>query len=98
MIVIVIIINILIALFNFYLAWRIWKIRPKIAGATKAILAADRNTYKVLHIAPKTIALGQKGSQAWRQQYQKLEIQLQQTRQILGLLSFGQQLWRKRKK
>jgi len=83
MIAIVITINILIALFNFYLAWRIWKIRRTIAGATRAILAADRNTYNVLHSAPKTITVGQKGAKTAREQYQKLEIQLEKLGQVL---------------
>lgn len=96
MIAIVIIINILIALFNFYLAWQIWKIRRSIAGATKAILAADRNTYNVLHGAPKTIIVGQKGTKGLREQYQKLEIQLEKLGQVLGILNFTQQFWRKR--
>ncbi|MFB2879218.1 hypothetical protein [Floridanema aerugineum] len=96
MIVIVITINILIALFNFYLAWRIWKIRRTIAKATRAILAADRNTYKVLHSAPKTITVGQKGAKTLREQYQKLEIQLEKLGQVLGILNFTQQFCRKR--
>lgn len=98
MIALVVIINILIALFNFYLAWRIWKIRRTIAGVTKAVLAADRNTYKVLHSAPKTINVGQKGSKTLREQYQKLEIQLEKLGQVLGILNFTQQFWRKRRK
>lgn len=98
MIAIVITINILIALFNFYLAWQIWKIRRSIAGTTKAILAADRNTYNVLHGAPQTIIVGQKGTQALRQQYQKLEIQLEKLGQVLGILNFTQQFWRNRNK
>ncbi|MFB2834642.1 hypothetical protein [Floridanema evergladense] len=98
MIVIVIAINILIALFNFYLAWRIWKIRRTIAGATRAILAADRNTYNVLHSAPKTISVGQKGANTLREQYQKLEIQLEKLGQVLGILNFTQQVWQKRQR
>ncbi|MBE9227197.1 hypothetical protein IQ264_17355 [Phormidium sp. LEGE 05292] len=96
MIAIVVTINILIALFNFYLAWRIWQIRRSIAGATRAILAADRNTYNVLHNAPKTIIIGQKGTKSLREQYQKLEIQLEKLGQVLGILNFTQQFWQKR--
>ncbi|XWK90732.1 MAG: hypothetical protein U7127_11980 [Phormidium sp.] len=96
MIAIVVIINTLIALFNFYLAWRIWKIRRTIAKATRAILAADHNTYKVLHSAPKTITVGQKGTKTLREQYQKLEMQLEKLGQVLGILNFTQQFWQKR--
>lgn len=96
MIAIVVTINILIALFNFYLAWQIWKIRRSIAGATKAIIASERNTYNVLHSAPDVIILGQKGSKTLREQYRLLEIQLEKLGQLLGILNFSQQFWRKR--
>jgi hypothetical protein len=96
MIAVVVIINILIALFNFYLAWQIWKIRKTIAGATKAILAAERNTYNLLHSAPDTVILGQKGSRLVREKYRELEIQLAKLGQLLGLFNFTQQFWRKR--
>ncbi|MFB2936335.1 hypothetical protein ACE1B6_13870 [Aerosakkonemataceae cyanobacterium BLCC-F154] len=96
MIVIVVTINILIALFNFYLAWQIWKIRRSIAGATKAIVVAERNTYNVLHSAPDTIILGQKGSKTLREKYRNLEFQLEKLGRLLGILNFSQQFWRKR--
>lgn len=89
MITLVVILNTLIALLNFYIAWRVWKIRRVLAGATKAILAADRNTYNVLHPAPRAIAIGQKGTLALRNQYGKLQKQLQQLVQILALIRLG---------
>jgi hypothetical protein len=89
MITLVVIFNTLLALVNFYIAWRVWKIRRVLAGATKAILAADRNTYNVLHPAPLAIAKGQKGTLALRNQYGKLQTQLQQLVQILALIRLG---------
>lgn len=96
MIAIVVTINILIALFNFYLAWRIWKIRRTIAGVTKAILVAERNTYNVLHSAPDKVILGQKGSRLLREKYRNLDFQLERLGRLLGILSFTQQFWLKR--
>lgn len=84
MIILVVIFNTLLALLNFYIAWRVWKMRRVLAGATKAIQAAGRNTYNVLHPAPRSLAIGQKGTLALRKQYKKLEKQLEQLEQILA--------------
>ncbi|HAX75326.1 MAG TPA: hypothetical protein DCY88_05685 [Cyanobacteria bacterium UBA11372] len=89
MIALVVIFNTLIALLNFYIAWRVWKIRRVLAGATKAILAADRNTYNVLHPAPRAIARGQKGTLALRKQYGKLEKQIERLVEIVALIRLG---------
>lgn len=96
MVTFVVVFNILIALINFYIAWRVWQLRRTIAGVATAILVADRNTYNTLHGAPNAIATGQKGTKAAREQYRQLEIQLQKLRQLLGLLNFAQQVWRRR--
>lgn len=81
--------NTLLALINFYIAWRVWKIRRLLAGATKAILTADRNTYNLLQKAPRAIAIGQKGTSGLRQQYGKLAIQVERLGQILALIRLG---------
>lgn len=96
MVTIVVIINTLIALINFYIAWRIWKLRPVIANAAKAILTADRNTHNVLYGAPIPITQGKKGIAALRKQRLGLVIKLQQFKQVLGLLGFGQRIWQTR--
>jgi hypothetical protein len=95
MVTVVVILNTLIAVVNFYIAWRVWKLRRQLAGATKAILAADRNTYNVLHVAPGAIAKGQKGSNALGQNYRRLEIQLQSLRQLLALSGLLQRTWQR---
>lgn len=89
MIAFVVVFNTLLALVNFYIAWRVWKMRRVLAGVTQGIQAADRNTYNTLHPAPDAIAIGQKGTSALRQQYQKLEIQLERLGQILALIRLG---------
>lgn len=93
MITVVVIINISIALFNFYLAWRIWKIRRRIAQAAKVIAKAERSTYNVLHAAPNVISRGQKGTSALRDRYSQLAVQIQRLQQILGLLYLGKKFW-----
>ena len=91
----VVIINTLIALFNFYIAWRIWKIRKAIAIAANAIIIAERNTHNVLHPAPQAITIGQRGTSALRERYQVLQLQTQKLQQIFNLLTFGRKIWQK---
>ena len=95
MVTVVVIINTLIALINFYIAWRVWKLRRVLAGAAKAILAAERNTYNVLHVAPGAIAKGQKGSKALGNQYRRLDIQFQRLVQLLSLSGLLQRTWQR---
>lgn len=92
----VVVLNTLIAAINFYIAWRVWKIRRTLAGVTKGIIAAERNTYNVLHPAPQAIYVGQKGTGALRKQYRQLEIQLERLEQILALLRLGVGVWGRR--
>ncbi|MCL1468981.1 hypothetical protein [Argonema galeatum] len=98
MVTVVVVLNTLIALINFYIAWRIWKLRRVVANAAKGILAAERSTYKVLHGAPNAISKGQTGVSAVRSRYQLLELQLKQLQQILGLLSLVGKVWQGRSK
>jgi hypothetical protein len=96
MIAFVVIFNTLLALINFYIAWRVWKMRRVLAGVAKVILTADRNTYNALHPAPRAIAVGQKGTKALRSRYQQLELQLEKLGQILAVISFALGLMQKR--
>lgn len=98
MVTVVVVLNTFIALINFYIAWRVWKIRRVVAGAAKAILAAERSTYKVLHGAPNAISKGQTGVSAVRSRYQQLELQIQQVQQIVALLSLVGKVWQGRSK
>lgn len=88
MVVWVIMINVLISVICLYLAAKFWKIGKQVDEAANAILRADRGTYNVLHNAPRAIAKGEKGTRNLRQQYQKLQGQVQRMRQILLLLTF----------
>lgn len=98
MVIVVVVLNTLIALINFYIAWRVWKIRRTLAGVTKGILAAVSNTYNVLHPAPKAIYMGQKGTRTLRKQYQQYEIQLERLGQILALIRLGLGVWGRRRR
>ena len=84
----VIIMNLAISLICLYLAAKVWKIGKKIDKVANAILKADRGSYNVLHNAPGAIAKGEKVTRNLRQQYQKLERQVQTIRQLLFVLTF----------
>ncbi|MCT7972704.1 hypothetical protein [Laspinema olomoucense] len=93
MLIAVIIINLILSLVFFFVAWRLWKLKHTINQATKSILNADRVTYNVLHATPATLAQGERGTRNLRTQYQQVELQLLRWRQILQLLSLGQAAW-----
>ncbi len=96
MIMTVVVINLLLALFCFYLAWKVWQFRRAIAKAANTLLIAERNTHHGLHGAPDAILKGQIGTSQLRQRYQQLEPHYQKARQALALLSLGQTVWRQR--
>jgi hypothetical protein len=85
----VVVINVLLAIGCFYVAWRVWKLRLALSRAANALIAAERSTHKVLSGAPEAILKGQMGSRQLRQSYQQLEPKFQQARQALALLSLG---------
>lgn len=93
MLITVLVINLLISLFCLYSAWQIWQLRRTLANVADALMLYERNTHAALYGAPPAILLGQKGTRALRQQYQRLTVQLQKVQQILALVSFGQGVW-----
>lgn len=96
MVTVVVIINTLIALFNFYVAWRIWQLRGQIARAADTINRAEKSTYNVLHKAPNPIYQGQKGVLGLRDRYHLLTVQMQRLKQILPLLSLVTKFWQQK--
>jgi hypothetical protein len=95
MVTIVVLINTMISLLLFYVAWRIWQLRQRLANITNILIAADRSSYAVLHGAPKAIYQRQQRIYKTRLVNQALQLQIQQVQQIFGLLLLGQKLWRR---
>jgi hypothetical protein len=93
MVIAVVIINLILSGVFFFVAWRLWKLKQTIDGATEAILNADRVTYDVLHGTPAALLQGELGTRNLRTQYQQVELQLLRFRQIVQLLSLGQAAW-----
>ncbi|MEQ9355113.1 hypothetical protein [Coleofasciculus chthonoplastes] len=98
MLTVVVILNLLISLFGFYLAWRIWKLRRVIGAAADIVARAERSTYRVLHGAPQAISKGQIGVHGLKKRYQHLEFQLQRVQRVLMVLGFIQKTYQSRRR
>ncbi len=95
MVMVVVVINLAIAVILLYLAWQLWQLRQRLANVANTLIAAERSTHAVLRGAPESISLGQQGIYRLRQGNKPLQLQLQQVRQVLSLVVFGQQAWRR---
>jgi hypothetical protein len=98
MLTVVVILNLLISLFGFYLAWRIWKLRRVLAAAADLVASAEQSTYRVLHGAPQAISRGQIGVHGLKKRYQQLEFQLQRVQRVLMVLGFIQKTYQSRRR
>jgi hypothetical protein len=93
MITIILILNGLLAVFCFYLAWQMWHWRQALAQAADALMEAERVTHEVLHGAPGSIIAGQVGTYQLRQSYRRLGTHLYQLQAILNILRLGSWIW-----
>lgn len=98
MVTLVILINVLISIVCFYIAWRIVKLRRQIAKIANKIIGAERRVYAALHNAPTKISKGQRGAQQIQERYQQLEAKLQRLQQVVMLLSLGVRVWQGRRR
>ena len=91
----VVIINLLITLFNIYLAIKIWQLRKIISSVGSAIEQLEIYLSRILYITPDIIFQKKTNLYHFRQSYQLLELQLQKTRQIILLLIWTYRGWRR---
>jgi hypothetical protein len=92
MVTVIVVLNVLISLLCLYAAWKVWNLRRVLAAAADAVTLAERNTYALLHGAPKNISQGQLGVHGLRERYQQLEQQLRKVQQVLTLLVLVQRI------
>jgi hypothetical protein len=93
MVTVIVVLNVLISLLCLYAARKVWNLRRVLAASVDAVTLAERNTYALLHGAPKNISQGQLGVHSLRERYQQLEQQLQKVQQVLTLLVLIQRIW-----
>ncbi|GAA6622254.1 hypothetical protein [Scytonema sp. NUACC26] len=95
MVTVIVVLNMLISLTLFYMAWQIWLLKRRVARIADILSAAERSTHAVLHKAPTAIYVGQRNIHNLRQGNQPKQLQIQQVREIFSLLAFGEKIWRR---
>jgi hypothetical protein len=93
MVIVVVLFNTLISLILLYVAWQVWKLKHKLAIVADKLAAYERCSHAVLYTAPEKIYTAQQNIHNLRQGNQKLEVQIQQVRQIVSLLFLGRRVW-----
>jgi hypothetical protein len=89
----VVLTNTLISLTLLYIAWRLRKIKQRVARIADFFTAAEKRTHLLLIQAPQTLSEGQQNIYQLRHRHQLLKLQIQQVRQVFSLLVMGQRVW-----
>lgn len=97
MIAIVITLNLIIMLINFYLALKMWRLRILLALITSAILNCENYLHTVLSVTPQLLNQKKTNIYQFRHNYQLWLLQLQQIKQIIVLLNWIYRLWNRYK-
>ncbi len=87
MVTFVVVTNLLIALLNFYLAWRILKLRSAIAIIRNNLQILEQKATLIFAIAPKAITIKQLRISILRNLYRDLTRQILQIQKILVLIN-----------
>lgn len=95
MVILVVAINTLISLMLLYVAWRISKLKQQLRFLADRLSYYERCSHIFLYAAPEKIYSAQQSIYNLRQGNQRLEVQIQQIKQIISLLFFGRQIWRR---
>lgn len=95
MIVIVITLNLIITIFNFYLAVKLWQLRKLLALITSALINCENYLYYVFLITPQILQKEQTNIYHFRQRYQLWQLQLQKIKQMIVLLNWLYRIWRR---
>jgi hypothetical protein len=95
MVTLVVVINTLISLLLFYVAWRVCKFKQQLSIIADTLTNYESCSHKFLYTAPEKIYFVQQNIHNLRQGNQSLELQIQQLRQIISLLFFGRQIWQR---
>ncbi|MDZ7962174.1 MAG: hypothetical protein RMY34_30615 [Aulosira sp. DedQUE10] len=95
MVTVVVVLNTLISLMLLYVAWRVWQLKQQLGIIADRFTNYERCSHAVLYTAPENISTAQKNIYNLRQGNQRLEVQIQQVRQIVSLLFLGRQVLRR---
>jgi hypothetical protein len=80
--------NLVVALFCFYVAWRVWQLSKSLGAVADALTNWERNTHNTLNpvVIPPAILRGQAGTVYLRQRYSLLQLQLQRLQQLMAMV------------
>jgi hypothetical protein len=95
MIYLIIAINLAITLLNIYLAIRIWQFKLFVSRISLLFSNYERYFHILLNFAPKTIYQRQGNIYQVRQRYQILQLQITKAKQLIRLLNWSYQNWRR---
>ncbi|MEO1070007.1 MAG: hypothetical protein AAFW95_12955 [Cyanobacteria bacterium J06638_6] len=81
--------NLLIALFCLYVAWRLWRLSKILGRVADSMTNWERNTHNTLNpaVTPSVILRGQTGTAALRGRYSQLQGQVQRLNQAIAVVS-----------
>lgn len=88
----VIVLNLVIALYGFYLTWQMWNLRRTFSQAADSLILAEQNTHNVLNGAPEAIESKGGSIRQFHQNYRALEPKLQQAQKALAVIGMGRSL------
>lgn len=86
-------INILISIFCFYLAWRIWRFRQILLQVEQTLSLIENCTDNILKKTPRFFTLRKQRVNRLRQLYQQLELQIKQVQQLMAMLWLLRTIW-----
>ena len=88
MIAVAVSLNLVLALFCFYVAWRVWQLSKSLGAVADALTTWERNTHNTLNpiVIPPAILRGQASTAYLRQRYSLLQLQLQRLQQLMAMV------------
>jgi hypothetical protein len=95
MIYLIIAINLAITLLNIYIVIRIWQFKLFVARISTLFRNYERYFNILLNFAPEFIYQKQSNIYQVRQRYQLLQLQIAKARQLIWLLNWSYQNWRR---
>jgi hypothetical protein len=97
MLIFVLVFNLLFTGFNCYVALRLWQLTYTLSRVTKTLTWLESRIHQIMSGVPDVILQGQQGTSTLKQRYQKLNTQLHQVQQVIGLVNLIFKIWQRQK-
>ncbi|NEQ35965.1 MAG: hypothetical protein F6K40_06570 [Okeania sp. SIO3I5] len=93
MLLLVIEVNIIISIFGFYLAWKIWRFKQILLKLERNLSLIENCTNNILTKTPEFLQLRLQKVNQLRQLYQQLDGQVQQVQQVISMFWLLRTIW-----